>query len=213
MSLNAPISCHLDLYRYWDTKRGSQSMPSREDIDPIDIPRLIPFIALIEADHGRYRWRLVGTGIVADIGRDLTGQTFGSYVTPPSFVAAMEATFHRVLRDSQPVFEEHVYKTAFYTSRTVSRIILPLAAGNRSPPMILFTRITRYIQTGPELTALDVTSGQVMATHDVSSLAELERYAMAWERAAEFALPKKIPPKGIVRVAGLWDGGAPRLIP
>lgn len=35
------------LYAYWNKCRGSRLMPARADIDPLDIPKLLPDIALI----------------------------------------------------------------------------------------------------------------------------------------------------------------------
>src|SRR5215813_1573410 len=63
-------TCHPDtviLYDYWRWKCGTQAMPSRADIDPVDMPRrLLPFINLVDvvSDERRYIYRLVGTGHV-----------------------------------------------------------------------------------------------------------------------------------------------------
>ena len=38
-------SCHervRAIYRYWDGKRNGRLMPSRADLDPVDIPKLLP---------------------------------------------------------------------------------------------------------------------------------------------------------------------------
>jgi len=35
-------------YRYWDAKRAGKSMPSRADIDPIEMPALLPHVVLLE---------------------------------------------------------------------------------------------------------------------------------------------------------------------
>ena len=50
-------------------------MPSRADIDPVDIPRLLPDVMLVErfAD-GRYRYRLIGTENSRAHGMNATGR-------------------------------------------------------------------------------------------------------------------------------------------
>lgn len=60
---------HRDLFRYWQDKRGPRPYPARRDIDPLDIPRLLPSIFLVDivdGDNGErdFHYRLVGTRIV-----------------------------------------------------------------------------------------------------------------------------------------------------
>jgi hypothetical protein len=64
------------LVEYWRAKRGERRMPARRDIDPIDIPTLLPHLALIDVLPGapRFRFRLVGTRITRSAGRDMTGR-------------------------------------------------------------------------------------------------------------------------------------------
>jgi hypothetical protein len=53
-------------------------MPARREIDPADIRRLLPFVMIIGVTYvdglPRFRYRLLGTGIVARSVRDYTGQ-------------------------------------------------------------------------------------------------------------------------------------------
>jgi hypothetical protein len=54
---------------------GSKSMPRRRDIDPSEIPRLLPYVQLVETtEDGGFRYRLIGTGLVEAFGHDYTGQ-------------------------------------------------------------------------------------------------------------------------------------------
>lgn len=61
---------------YWTAKRGDRAMPARADIDPAEIPDLLPYIVLTEVLAGPpfLRYRLVGTAQVAVRGHDPTGQ-------------------------------------------------------------------------------------------------------------------------------------------
>ena len=61
MTTEVPISHHLDLYRYWDGRRNGRRMPARRDIDPADIPGLLPHVSLIHKPDGQFRFRLVGS--------------------------------------------------------------------------------------------------------------------------------------------------------
>lgn len=65
------------LVQYWSLKRGGQRMPSRADIDPVDIPRLLPYLRLVDVlrePEIRFRYRLIGTAIVERMGIDITGR-------------------------------------------------------------------------------------------------------------------------------------------
>ncbi len=56
-----------EFYAYWRDKGGEKVMPSRADLDPLEIPRLLPSLFLIDVVSGsprRFRFRLVGTRIV-----------------------------------------------------------------------------------------------------------------------------------------------------
>jgi len=66
------------LHRYWDSKRAGRAMPQRADIEPTEIPSLLPHIALIgvENDPRRLYYRLIGTHITEALGRDNTGKYF-----------------------------------------------------------------------------------------------------------------------------------------
>jgi hypothetical protein len=63
------------IYHYWDSKRKGRLMPSRADLDPLDIPRFLPDICLVDVvpDARKYVYRLIGTNEVTARGRDPTG--------------------------------------------------------------------------------------------------------------------------------------------
>jgi len=62
---------------YWVAKAGDREMPSRADLDPvIDLPKLTMHMFLVDVERGatRFRFRLVGTGVVDHVGREMTGK-------------------------------------------------------------------------------------------------------------------------------------------
>ena len=67
-----------DLYAYWTKKRGDRQLPSRNDIDPLELGPYLPNIILIEvqAEPLRLRYRLVGTAITQAMQRDSTGRYY-----------------------------------------------------------------------------------------------------------------------------------------
>ena len=63
------------LHKYWRTKLNRHQMPVWADIDPIDIPKPLPYVALIEVcwNPRRFLWRLIETRITTALEYDSTG--------------------------------------------------------------------------------------------------------------------------------------------
>ena len=72
--INQPIL--VELHRYWRSKFVGRRLPSRSSIDPIEIPKLLPWVFMMDVEHSplSFRYRLIGTGIVGFLGRDFTGR-------------------------------------------------------------------------------------------------------------------------------------------
>ncbi|MEZ5667469.1 MAG: PAS domain-containing protein [Alphaproteobacteria bacterium] len=62
--------------RYWETKRGGRAMPARADLDPCEIPELLPHVVLIDVAHDPvdFRYRLIGTNVDHHLWEPRTGQ-------------------------------------------------------------------------------------------------------------------------------------------
>jgi hypothetical protein len=65
-----------DLYGYWRSCAGDKAIASRFDIDPVDIPRLLPGLSLLDAgeDLDALRYRLAGTRVREIYGTEITGR-------------------------------------------------------------------------------------------------------------------------------------------
>ena len=66
--------------RYWDSVRGGRALPSRRDLDPAEIPRILPFVMLVDVEPEPldFRFRLIGTEIQAIVARHTRGRSFSS---------------------------------------------------------------------------------------------------------------------------------------
>jgi hypothetical protein len=127
-------------YDYWLALRGSRSMPSRRDIDPLQIPTgYLPDIMLIEVSQEprRYRYRLVGTHVVTASGEDRTGRSFDDVSFFKTNPAVMQQ-FERVVNTGEPLYSAEPF-TNFVTGRSydVDRIMLPLSNDDRLVDMVL----------------------------------------------------------------------------
>lgn len=64
------------MYDYWCKCAGDRDMPMRIDINPGDIPNLLPFVSLIDIEREplRYRIRLAGTRLYDIYNGEITGK-------------------------------------------------------------------------------------------------------------------------------------------
>lgn len=90
------------LHAYWTAKCGSRPMPSRADIDPVEMPWILGNLSLIEVrGEGDYLWRLDGSNLTAFFGCEMTGRSISEYPYP-AFIGKMRATLDDAVRAGGP---------------------------------------------------------------------------------------------------------------
>jgi hypothetical protein len=62
------------ILRYWNEKRGDRSMPALRQIDPIEIPKLLPIILIADILPAVTTMRLLGTDSTNAYGRETRGR-------------------------------------------------------------------------------------------------------------------------------------------
>lgn len=126
------------LYDYWLQRRGDRIAMLRADLDPVEIPRLLPQLILSEvADGGRsIRYRLVGTDIVTAHGSDYTGKTIEE-LTTGSTVAFTKTIYGIVVTQGVPVYSEGNFRWAGKEHRWTKRLHLPLTRDGVTIDMVL----------------------------------------------------------------------------
>ncbi len=128
----------LALYRYWEDKRGDRAMPARAEIDPTEIPSLLPIVLLVDISAaGEYRYRLVGTELVRWLGRDITGQTFSEALPSGPYGDYIVGLVNDTVTSGRPLYAEGVFMIEGRIDRQVRRLTLPLSADGSTVDMIL----------------------------------------------------------------------------
>jgi hypothetical protein len=129
------------IYRYWDSKRNGRLMPRRADLDPLDIPRFLPDICLVDVvpDARRYVYRLIGTNEAAMRGREPTGLPVGEGF----FGTSKESVFLNydgVTRTRAPRLDRDPSITSDHRFIQHESIFLPLSEdGERVTMILVFT--------------------------------------------------------------------------
>ncbi len=134
----------VSLWRYWTAKRGTRAMPLRKDISPLDIPKLLPNLVLIDrTDAGLFRFRLVGTAVAEAYGFDATGKTVDEAMTEPRRSKAKQH-YGAAFTSGRPVFTRNRYRTSRLVELVVSRVLLPLADEAGATIMVLMAQTFEY---------------------------------------------------------------------
>ncbi len=131
-----------ELYSYWSARRREHKVPARADIDPVDIPQLLPHLTLTEmvpaetARGFRIRYRLAGTEIESHFGCPLTNRYLDDLVAGPFVDFAM--TLHeRVSSEKAPVYTEVLFGADGDGPLRVKRLMLPLSEDGETVNLML----------------------------------------------------------------------------
>lgn len=129
-----------DFFGYWQSKAPPGRLPGRVHIDPLQIPRLLQHIALYDVvpvgDDFRFRFRLVGTGVVETFGADNTGK-FIDECMPPDAYKALHAHYLALVRERKPQYWQRNLPYANRDFLAVQRLALPLASDGSTVDMVI----------------------------------------------------------------------------
>lgn len=128
-----------DIYDYWVSISPAGGLPARKDLDPLDIPKLLPFIYMLDVHYDplRYKVRLVGTGIIRKTGRESTGEWFDKVV--PNFERSKAKThLDTCVERAAPVFRRDEFQLDATNKKVIAeRLYLPFANDSKTPDMLL----------------------------------------------------------------------------
>lgn len=126
------------LHDYWNAQRGARTMPARADIDPVDLPRLLPNLILVgvAGEPPRFRFRVVGTEIVFRYGTEVTGRELDD-IDLGSELGAVRAQYEETVRERAPTYCRHQIETAGGKHLRYERLLLPLAPDGVRVDMML----------------------------------------------------------------------------
>jgi hypothetical protein len=120
----------IALFRYWERKRAGRRMPTRQEMDPIEMgPALLPHLLVSEFVDGgaRLRFRLIGSAIAANAGMDATGLC-ADEVLAGSYLTHIVELHRECWTRSAPVYSESVFRWDAGGHRWTRRLLLPLGA-------------------------------------------------------------------------------------
>ena len=120
---------------YWRKKAGGRPMPDRRDLNPAEIPDLLPWIMLWDVVPGTYKVRLAGTGICEAHGRELKDLDFETIHGEGT--SAIKPDYDYVVRSCQPHYAERTMWWNHRTYRSYRRVLFPFTNGRADCALIL----------------------------------------------------------------------------
>jgi len=136
-----------DIYRYWLSKCRDGALPSRTDIEPTEIPALLPNVFLVDVvDGGRdFRYRLIGTHITESVGFEFTGQLVSEFMIGRE--AALRATdYRKVIEHQEPRYGIGDMVAFGGDQLSCERVLCPMSGDGESINMIFGGMIFRRDQ-------------------------------------------------------------------
>ena len=134
----------FELYGYWSGLRGSGSSVSRSDLDPIDIPHLLPYIILAECYDGgrRIKFRLTGSDIAFVQGADLTGRYLHERGPRTPYLDHLSELYRAGANAHDGLYSAYSYGYSQDEGpKKVNRIFLPLIGQAGGPEMLLVGQV------------------------------------------------------------------------
>jgi len=125
---------------YLATKAPPGKLPGRRQVDPLDIPDLLPYVMLVDVlrspgQSPRYRVRLVGTEVVKIQGADGTGKFVEQILTEgPDIIAG----YAEILSTKRPQYRRGEVATVGRDHVFYERIAFPLASDGDTVDMLMF---------------------------------------------------------------------------
>lgn len=136
-----------DAHSYWRRKAGGRAMPSRADIDPTEIPRLLRDLMLVDVlPEGRYRYRLIGTGNAIAQGVSATGRYLDEVLPGPEYKAHVLRLYDEVVRERRPLYSECLFLSpARDPARHTKVLFMPLSEDGKGINMVFVVQVFFYI--------------------------------------------------------------------
>ncbi len=141
-----------DFWRYLNAKRPGGPW-WRSDLDPVEIPRLLPGIWMLDilGPPLDFRYRLVGTKIVDSVQMDNTGRLMSEvYPNPLKTIPDAWARLTQVAETGRPTWRRGVSVASRRETRdSVENLVMALIGADGRPAIILGYTII-YRATGEE---------------------------------------------------------------
>jgi hypothetical protein len=135
-------------YRYWRQKSAGKVMPCRADLDPTEIPKLLPDVMLVDVlPSGRYRYRLIGTGNARAHGVNATGRYLDEVLPGSEYKNHVIALYDECVGTGRALYSECLFLSprGAAPERHTKVLFMPLAENGAPVNMVFVVQVFFYI--------------------------------------------------------------------
>lgn len=136
-------------FDYWRRKAASagRAMPARRDIDPGEIPRLLPDVMLVDVlPGGRYRYRLIGTANTDAHGINASGRYLDEVLPGPDYRDHVIGLYDECVRSRRPLYSESLFISpgSRVAERHTKVLFMPLAEDGETVNIVMVMQVFFY---------------------------------------------------------------------
>jgi hypothetical protein len=135
-------------YHYWRRKAAGRPMPSRADIDPIEIPKLLPDVMLVDAlPDGRYRYRLIGTENARAQGINASGRFLDEVLPGPEYKKHVLGLYDECTKTQRSLYTECLFLSPERAApeRHTKVLFMPLSDDGERVNIVFVVQVFLYI--------------------------------------------------------------------
>ena len=139
------------LHQYWVSKKRGRAMPSRADIDPVELPgRLWPQLMLIDVVRAdgrtRFRYRHVGTAFTDAIGSEVTNRYFDEALPDRGgYRQYIIGIYDELIRRREPLYTENTFSFLHRAGPLLTRrLCMPLSSDGMTVDIVFSSHIFDY---------------------------------------------------------------------
>ncbi|HVH81959.1 MAG TPA: PAS domain-containing protein [Stellaceae bacterium] len=116
-------------FDYWLSRSTGLRLPRRRDIDPAEIPKLLPILMIVEVLSGRYRYRLIGTENADAFGMNATGRYLDEVLPGPEYKTHVLALYDECVCSRQALYSECLFSSREHRAieRHIKVLFMPLS--------------------------------------------------------------------------------------
>ena len=135
-------------FAYWRSKAAGRCMPRRADLEPTEIPKLLPHVMLVDVvDGGRYRYRLIGTENERAHGINATGRFLDDVLKGPEYKRHVLALYDQAVGERRPVYSESLFLSPEMGSieRHTKVLFMPLSDDGEHVNVVFVMQVFLYL--------------------------------------------------------------------
>lgn len=132
-------------YRHWESKLQGRRMPSRADLDPVELKEWLPGIILVDVlrNPDRLIYRVVGSRSVELRQSDVTGKTVQEGFHGPTLAEVME-NYRLVVEEQVLVYDRDGTNSRSGLMRDSETLMLPLSSDG-----VTVDKVIVYLEVEP----------------------------------------------------------------